>query len=207
VTKSRFRKARELERPPKRKLKADIMKMLNALKESQNGGFEGYSKKHNWTHKSCLWELPYAKALILPHNIDLMHLECNVAESIISMCFDVTSFSKDNVNARKDLATLCNRSSLEPKRNAKENLKRPRAPYYLKPTERKEILRWLKKLKFKNCYASNIKQAVNVSTSKLNRLKSHDYHIIIEILILVMFRGYFNTDLWKIFTELSYFYR
>jgi hypothetical protein len=77
--------------------------------------------------------------------------------SIISMCFDVTSFSKDNVNASKDLVALCNRHSLESKRNAKENLKRPRAPYCLKPTERKEILKWLKKLKFPYCYASNIK--------------------------------------------------
>jgi hypothetical protein len=94
-------------------------------------------KKHNWTHKSCLWELSYAKTLILPHNIDLMHQECNVAESIISMCFDVTGFSKDNVNTRKDLGALCNCPSLEPKRNAKGNLKRPRAPYYLKPVERK----------------------------------------------------------------------
>jgi hypothetical protein len=64
--------------------------------------------------------------LILPHNIDLMHQEHSVAESIISMCFDVTGFSKDNVNARKDLAALCNRPSLEPKRNAKGNLKRSR---------------------------------------------------------------------------------
>jgi hypothetical protein len=78
-------------------------------------------------------------------------------ESIISMCFDVTSFSKDNINARKDLATLCNRPLLEPKINAKGNLKRPHAPYCLKPIERKEILRCLKKLKFLYCYASNIK--------------------------------------------------
>jgi hypothetical protein len=42
------------------------MKKLDELKESQNGGFEGYGEKHNWTHKSYLWELPYAKALILP---------------------------------------------------------------------------------------------------------------------------------------------
>jgi hypothetical protein len=85
------------------------VKMLNDLKESGNGGFKGYGKKHNWTHKSCIWELPYANALILPHNIDWMHQECNVAESIISMCFDVTGFSKDNFSARKDLAALCNR--------------------------------------------------------------------------------------------------
>jgi hypothetical protein len=44
--------------PPKRKLRADIMKMLGELKESQDGGFKGYGKKHNWTHESCLWELP-----------------------------------------------------------------------------------------------------------------------------------------------------
>jgi hypothetical protein len=49
------------------------MKMLNDLKELENGEFEGFGEKHNWTHKSCLWELPYSKALIIPHNIDLMH--------------------------------------------------------------------------------------------------------------------------------------
>jgi hypothetical protein len=63
--------------------------------------------------------------MILPLNIDLMHQERNIVESIISMCFDVTGFLKDNVNARKDLAVLCNRPSLEPKINAKGNLKRP----------------------------------------------------------------------------------
>jgi hypothetical protein len=107
--------------------------------------------------KSCIWELPYVKALILPHCIDLMHKERNVAESIISMCFDVTDFLKDNITARKDLAALCNRLSLEPIKNKKGNLKRSRATYCLKPVERKEILMWLKKLKFQDRYASNIK--------------------------------------------------
>jgi hypothetical protein len=136
-----------------------------------------------------------------------MHHECNVAESNINMCFDVTDFSKDKVKASKDLAAFCNCPSLEPKQNAKGNLKRPHAPYCLKSTERKEILIWFKKLKFSDHYASNIKQAVNVSTGKLNGLKSHDYHIIIERLMSVMFHGYFNVDLWKISAELSYFYR
>jgi hypothetical protein len=62
-------------------------------------------------------------------------------------------------------------------------------------------------LKFSDRYTSNIKQVVNVNTCKLNGLKSHDYHIIIERLMPVMFHGYFNADLWKIFTKLSYFYR
>jgi hypothetical protein len=31
----------------KRKLKADIVKMLDDLKKSENGGFDGYDQKHN----------------------------------------------------------------------------------------------------------------------------------------------------------------
>jgi hypothetical protein len=59
----------------------------------------------------------------------------------MSMCLDVISFIKDNMNARKDLAALYDRPLLEVKINAKENLSRPRAPYYLKPTEMKEVLK------------------------------------------------------------------
>jgi hypothetical protein len=120
--------------PPKMKLGADVMKMLDDLKESENGVFEGYDENHNWTHKSCLWKLPYAKVLILPHNIDLMHQEQNVAESIVRMCLDVTGFMKDNINARKDLAILCDRPLLEAKTNARGKQSRPKAPYCLKPT-------------------------------------------------------------------------
>jgi hypothetical protein len=95
-----------------------------------------------------------------------MHQERNVTKSIMSMCLDVTGFMKDNVNVRKDLAALCDHPSLEAKPNAKGKLRTPKTPYYLKPIERKDILRWLKTLKFSYRYAANIKQAVNVSTGK-----------------------------------------
>jgi hypothetical protein len=39
---------------PKRKLGADIVQVLDDLKESKSGVFEGYGKNHNWTHKNCL---------------------------------------------------------------------------------------------------------------------------------------------------------
>jgi hypothetical protein len=138
-------------------LGVDIIKVLDDLKESDNGVFEGYSENCNWTHKSSLWELPYAKSLILPYNIDLMHQERNFAKSIMSMCLDVTGFMKDNGNARKDLATLCDRPLMEAKPNARGNLKRPKTPYCLKPIESKEVLRSLKTLKFPDRYAANIK--------------------------------------------------
>jgi hypothetical protein len=106
--------------PPKQKFRADIIKMLDDMNQTKNDVFKSYSENQNRTHKSCLWELPYAKALILPHNIDLMHHERNLAESIMSMCLDVTGFMKDNTNAWKDLAVLCDCPLLEGKTNAKE---------------------------------------------------------------------------------------
>jgi hypothetical protein len=81
----------------------------------------------------------------------------------MSLCLDVTGFTKDNMNARKDLATHCYCPSLEVKPNASGKLRRPNAPYYLKSAERKEVLRWLKTSKFLDRYAANIKQAVNVA--------------------------------------------
>jgi hypothetical protein len=73
------------------------------------------------------------------------------------MCLDVTSFRKDNMKVRKGLAALYGHPLLEAKTNAKGNLSRPRAPYCLKPIERKEVLKWHKTLKFLDRYATNMK--------------------------------------------------
>jgi hypothetical protein len=54
----------------------------------------------------------------------------------MSMCLDVTGFTKVNMNARKHLAALCDRPSLEAKPNAWGKLNRPKTLYYLKPKER-----------------------------------------------------------------------
>ena len=123
----------------------DILIQHRAHQRAAEGHeFEGYGQDHNWTHISFLWELPYAKVLILPHNIDLMHQERNVAESIISMCLNIKGKTKDNINARKDLANLCDRPSLEVKLNPNGKERTPRAPYCLKLEERKEVFQWLK---------------------------------------------------------------
>jgi hypothetical protein len=48
----------------------------------------------------------------------------------------------------------------------------------------------VKKLKFHDGYAASFRIPMNVKNEKLTRLKNHNYHIIMEKLILVMFRGY-----------------
>jgi hypothetical protein len=86
-----------------------ITDMLDNLVLNKEGnGFVGYGNDHNWTHKCALWELPYAKTLILMHSIDIIHQECNVSESILSTCISFADKTKDNHKARKDLALLYN---------------------------------------------------------------------------------------------------
>jgi hypothetical protein len=94
-----------LEGPPRHLSGPEITNMLDNLVLKKNGDeFGGYGKGHNWTHNCALWELPYTKALVLMHNIDVMHYEHNVGESILSTCMAFADKTKDNNNARKGLA-------------------------------------------------------------------------------------------------------
>jgi hypothetical protein len=120
--------------PPKRLSGAEIIARLNDLKLNEHGNhFEGNGTEHNWTHKCGLCELPYMKALILMHNIDVMHQERNMGESIISTCMNITDKTKDNPKARKDLDLICRRPTME----IGENQKKPRAPFSIKPKRKK----------------------------------------------------------------------
>lgn len=88
-----------------------------------------------------------------------------------------------------------------------ENQKKPRAPFSIKPKRKKQLMKWLKNLKFPDGYAAGFRRSVNLKTGKFSGLKSHDYHIIMERLLPVMFRGFVKNDVWKALAELSYFYR
>jgi hypothetical protein len=65
----------------------------------------------------------------------------------------------------------------------------------------------MEKIKFLDGYAAGLKRAVNLETGKLTRLKSHDFHVLMERIISVMFRGYMPGAIWQAIAKLSYFYR
>jgi hypothetical protein len=73
------------------------------------------------------------------------------------MCLHFTGQSKDNIQARKDLALHCDRPHLELRCNESGKEKRTQVPYCLKPKEQEEIHVWLTTLKFPDRYAFNIK--------------------------------------------------
>jgi hypothetical protein len=63
------------------------------------------------------------------------------------------------------------------------------------------------KNKFLDGYVVGLKRAVNLKTGKLTGLKSHDFHILTERIIHVMFHGYMPNSMWQAIAELSYFYK
>jgi hypothetical protein len=137
------------------------------------------------------------------HNIDVLHQEHNVDESILSVCMGFMNKTKDNQKVRSDLAQLCNRPPLQLTTSGGK----PRALFCLKPKERKEALIWLQNLKFLNGYATSFRWGGNLESGKLSGVKSHDYQIFMERHLLVIFCGYLNDDVWKVLAELSHFYR
>ncbi|KAA0058195.1 hypothetical protein E6C27_scaffold274G005160 [Cucumis melo var. makuwa] len=70
--------------------------------------------KRMWKKRSIFFDLPYWKELVLRHNLDDMHVEKNVCESIIGTLLDINGKSKDEYNARKDLQDMNIRQDLHP---------------------------------------------------------------------------------------------
>ena len=195
--------------PPPIMTGAQLKDELDALEEKLDGkGFVGYGETHQWTHIPSLWRLPYFKDLLLPHNIDVMHTEKNIAEALLGTLLD-TEKSKDNIQARIDQAKLCNRPKLNLVPRAKGNSwKKPPAPFTPSMPQRKEILQWIvNNLYFPDGYAANIMRGVNMATKRIGGLKSHDYHVWLERIMPVMIRGYVREDIWRVLAELSYFFR
>ena len=135
--------------------------------------------------------------LLLPHNIDMMHTEKNVAEALWGTIMDIPDKTKDNVKARVDQTSLCDRPKLQiPPPRPGRNWKKPKADFVLTRPQRKQVLEWFQTLMFPDGYASNLRRGVNLSTMRINGLKSHDYHIWIERLLLVMVQGYVPDHVW-----------
>ena len=60
---------------------------------------------------------------------------------------------------------------------------------------------------FPDGHAVNLSRGVNLSTIRVLGMKSHDYHIWIERLLLAMTQGYVPEHVWRVLAELSYFFR
>lgn len=126
--------------------------------------------------------------MLVRHNLDVMHIEKNICDSIVSTLLNIKGKTKDGLNSRLDLKRLDIRKDLHPK---KENnvLKLPAASHTLSKKEKLIFCKRLASLKLPDGYGSNIAKCISVDECKVVGLKSHDCHILMQQLIPVALRG------------------
>ncbi|PKU80513.1 hypothetical protein MA16_Dca027217 [Dendrobium catenatum] len=135
-----------------------------------------------------------------------MHIEKNFMDNIFNTIMDVKGKSKDNVKARMDIKEYYQRKNLELVTIINDKIMKPKAPYSFMLEQRRSICQWFIGSKMPDGYGSNISQCVDMKSTRLFGLKSHDCHIIMEVLlpiIIHMLPDYISNPL----TELSIFFK
>ncbi|KAI5321214.1 hypothetical protein L3X38_030285 [Prunus dulcis] len=159
----------------------------------------------NWTHKPMFFELPYWSKLKLRHNLDVMHVEKNVFDTLVGTILDIEGKTKDTIKARLDLERMGIRRGLWMNRDS-DKARRDLAFLSLKPNDKKEFLKFVSSVKFPDGYASNIARCVNVDRGKFTGLKSNDCHVFMQRLLPVGIRHLLPEDVVKPIMLLSRFF-
>ncbi|CAM8928535.1 unnamed protein product [Rhodiola kirilowii] len=152
----------------------------------------GTTERLCWTHVSIFYDLPYWKFLSQPYSLDVMHIEKNVFDNILGTILGLEGKTKDDVRARDGLQQLNVREHLWIKRNGSSSNKDKisQAPYTVLPEQRREILEWIKDVKYPHGYAGSLKGKINVNEKKFIGLKTHDCHVMLQCLLPVFIRPY-----------------
>jgi hypothetical protein len=125
--------------------------------------------------------------LLIHHTLDVMHIERNVCVSILGYVLG----EKDTVEVRADMQD----SGVMPhlhlrQRGSSQLFLKPHAPYVLRPEEIPHFLHTIGEIRVPTGYSSRI--GLRVGQRKLQGLKSHDYHVIMQQLLPATIRGFFQ---------------
>ncbi|XP_077232589.1 uncharacterized protein LOC143869927 [Tasmannia lanceolata] len=156
-------------------------------------GTKKWVKKNSpWKKKSIFFELPYWKTLLLPHNLDVMHIERNVGDKVVGTLLNITGKTKDTEEARLDLEKM--------------HL-RPRDSFVMTRKQKKVFCQVLKRVKVPDGYAANISRCVNLESLKISGLKSHDFHVLMQQLLLLAIRTTLPKKVSSVLIDLCNFFR
>ncbi|GJW26314.1 putative transposon, En/Spm-like protein [Tanacetum coccineum] len=137
-----------------------------------NGQNGAYWKKFNiWYRKLRYW-----RHNSVPHCIDFMHVEKNVAESLVGTLLHVPRKTKDEVNARLDLAELGVKPELFVMQE-EDKTTLPLAGYTLMNAEKHTFCETLHNIR------------ANLKDMKLIGLKSHEYRMLMQEFLPIAIRS------------------
>nr|GEV35642.1 hypothetical protein [Tanacetum cinerariifolium] len=193
-------------------------KYLNFAKEPRNvqlgldadcfNPFGNLSQAYNmWlTKRSIFNELEYWSFHTLKHNLDIMHIEKNMLESILNTLL-MNDKSKDTTKVRQDLKRLGIRSGLWLGQTKNKKCSKPQAAYSFSAENRKKFCQFIKGVKLPDGFGSNFKHKVTDNDTNKMGLKSHDCHIMMQCLLPYGLQQYLPDEVAKSIIELCSFFK
>ena len=135
------------------------------------------------------FNLPYWSSLLIRHNLDVMHIEKNICEALLATLLEIARKTKDTKKAQLDLQDMGIRKDQHPVLD-KGKYKLPSGSYKLSPEMKQILCNFLHDIKLPDGYASNIRRCVDVNACKVNGLKSHNCHVILQKLLPLWYAIY-----------------
>ena len=135
-----------------------------------------------------------------------MHIERNICDSLLGTMLNINGKSKDTDKARLDLMDLGIRSELHLYKEGNRWMK-PHPSFALTLEERREFGKYMKSMRFPDGFASNLTKNVNDHDEKITILKSHDYHVIMQRLLIPGIRKYLPKEVSYTVAQLCNFFK
>ncbi|KAL0311252.1 UNVERIFIED_CONTAM: hypothetical protein Sangu_2419900 [Sesamum angustifolium] len=79
----------------------------------------------------------------------------------------------------------------------------PKVVYTLMKEQKRRIFEWISPLEFPDGYASNVIYYVDMKELRMHGMKSHDCHVFMKKLILIVFHEMFLKHVWSALTEVN----
>ncbi|XP_062080344.1 uncharacterized protein LOC133785102 [Humulus lupulus] len=131
-----------------------------------------------WKKKSIFFELEYWRHLLVRDNLDVMHIEKNICDSLIRTLLNIPGKTKDSIPARKDLVLMSESKKYLAPETGERRTYLPHVCYTLKKDEKHKLCQTLANVKVPDGYSSNIRNLVSLKDCRLINLKSHDCHVV-----------------------------
>ena len=135
-----------------------------------------------------------------------MHIEKNICDNLLGTFLDIEGKTKDTVRARLDLEDLGIRKELHLKQNG-DSYVMPPAYYTLTKDKSIALCEFLRDVKFPDGYAANLTRCINMDGRKVQGLKTHDCHILLQQILPIAMRGLIHKDIYEAIAELGIFFK
>jgi hypothetical protein len=137
-----------------------------------------------------------------------MHIEKNICDNLLGTFLNIEGKTKDTLNSRLDLEDLGIRKELHlrPVEDG-ESFEMPEAWYTMSKQEKLAFCEFIRAVRFPDGYAANLSKCVSADGCKLQGLKTHDCHILLQRILPAGLRGIMHQDIYEAVAELGNFFR